>query len=369
MKKLAPWLVALVAGAGLGLLGWYMLRTPEQAANGRAAEIVDKKYDRATFFDDFDWMQKDGRVTFEEFSALYGEGEGKHIFTEGPGQPALTAQEAFARWDRDRNGVVDELDFRLIENTGIDNFRKAALAKNLSPEIYFDKMLALNAHQQRVFDDTMAAESLGQLFWRGQFLALKYFEEWGSVTTSKGDEFTGFVSRNADRFTIVVPTLERREFNYDAAREAEKPAATRMNVRITARPAEATEHEGLKYTDWGRVTRGGNYPLELEGWVLLHEGKLYVLQAVVKLRSVKQADARFTPQADAPDMKYVAAARVCKFDDIEANLALARQCAAGGLRLEAMHYHARALVFKRDIAESLAYCGLKLQGDFFEAAP
>ena len=364
MKKLAPWVIALVAGAGLGFLAWYVFRTPE-VLPGNAPEVINEKYERDEFLADFDWLDNDGRVTFDEFAALYGEGEGKKIFSDGPGKPGLDVKTAFSRWDVDKNGVVDELDFRKHQNASIEGFQKAALAKGLSPEVYYDKLLALNMHQQRVFDDVMAAESTGQAFWRGRFIARKYFESWGTITTAKGTSHTGLVAREKDRFALVESVNQAQQFPFDPEAEKQKPAQARLHVTVLARPANGTEHEGLRYRDWGRVSRGGAYPLDLEGWLLVQGGVLYVLQPTIKVRSFKQADCTFTPEAEPAALKYYAQAKATRFDDIEGNLALARQCAKWDMPLEAVHHYARALVFKRDIEEALKVCGLKLNGDFF----
>lgn len=126
---------------------------------------------------------------------------------------------------------------------------------------------------------------------------------------------------------------------------------------------DARYFEGNRYV---KVTRkDGTF---VQGFATESEGKLWVVTTEQSLVVVKRADVTIEEQADSPQAEYIKLVRQTPFEDLAANLKLARRCMELGLAREAGMMFARVLVFDRENAEALKALRLKLDGVNFVPA-
>ena len=203
MKKFVPLAIAIVVGGVSGVFVWRHMSAPAPVDPGPEHHSV--AFAVEEFIPTFD-TDGDGRVTFEEFSQRYGkplaEGEAVMIFHRDNGPP-LTAEEAFRRWDTDKNGVVDATDLELISNSAWKTFSAEAEAKRLRPLRYNTRFMMLNAHQLRTFETEVGAMALKQVPWAGRFFDIKYLTQWVSITDKDGKTVYGFSLEERGRLWLL----------------------------------------------------------------------------------------------------------------------------------------------------------------------
>lgn len=288
MKRAAPVIVVAVLGLGLGLMIWWITRSkpadPPIDSGPSQANIDFKPEDFIPTFD----LNEDGQVTFEEFNQRYGrplaDDTPPLIFHQDNNGPALDAREAFKRWDRDGNDVVDRADMQRIENKAWRNYQAEAEKKRLKAVAFGDRWMMLNEHQLRTYEAEMGAGARDEFPYAGKFWNARYLANWSTLVDEGGNTLEGYLWNNGSRFFLL--TADARLSTYDP------------EVVTTAAAAE-----------------------------------------------------------DDPHNLYAAAVKALRFDDVEANLELARQCVDWGMRTEAGMLYARVLVFEPANKEALDALG------------
>jgi len=209
MKKLAPLIAVVVLAGALAVLVYLATRggkTPDPPVNEPPPQ---KNIDFKTedFMVKFD-LDSDGTVTPEEFRQVYGTGEPPLIFTKGDGKEPLDAPAAFRQWDHDGNGLINDADFKLINDRDWVLFRDAANSRGLKAARWKDKYLALNEHQLRVFETESAAMTLGTLPFAGTFWKPEYLGPWVSVVDPAEGDIEGYSSERNGRVYILTSKAE-----------------------------------------------------------------------------------------------------------------------------------------------------------------
>ena len=228
MKKAAPVLIIAVLGLGLGVMIWWVTRTDPVPPTPNDPEQVNVDFKPENFIATFD-LNEDGEVTFDEFNKRYGKPLADNspplIFHEDNDGPALDAAEAFKRWDRDANKVINANDMQLIENKAWRNFQAEAEKKKLKAVVYGDQWLMLNEHQLAAHDAEVAGLAREELPYAGKFWAERYLGKWVTLVDEKGDVHEGYMSRSETRIFLLTD---------DARLSAHDPAI----VTVTEAPAD-----------------------------------------------------------------------------------------------------------------------------------
>jgi hypothetical protein len=211
MKKAVPVIVIAVLGAGLGLLVWWVTRPAHTELPPDNTQVqANEDFAAEDFIPTFD-LDGDGRVTLEEFQQRYGqplaEGQPPLIFHEGNDGPALSAEEAFKRWDLDASGVVDAADMKRIKSKAWRNFQARAEKLRLKATSFGDRWLMLNEHQLGAFEAEQGAHARGDLPYAGKRTATCARASPGATK----DAFTCWVTMRGFRSsTLTVSPLSRR---------------------------------------------------------------------------------------------------------------------------------------------------------------
>lgn len=288
MKKAAPVLVVAFLGLVLGVLIWWLTRgdTLDTTPDDGGAQ-ANKDFKPEDFIPTFD-VNGDKQVTYEEFVQRYGKSLSDDapvlIFHEDDDGPALTAADAFKRWDRNADGIVDWQDMQSLEHTSWRAFQDEAEAKGLKAVSFGDRWLMLNTHQLKTYDTETGALAREEQPFAGKFWASKYLGNWATLMDADGDTREGYLSKTETRLFLLTDDAKLSVFD----------------------PAKVD------------VTEAG---------------------------------------PDDPHNLYAAEVKKTKFDDVQANLALARKCVEWGMRTEADMLYARVLIFAPTNEEALNALG------------
>lgn len=141
--------------------------------------------------------------------------------------------------------------------------------------------------------------------------------------------------------------------------EAELGAEARKELPFAGR-FWATKYFGR----WVRVTHDDGS--SLEGFGSESNGRLYLLTPDAKLSVKDTAKVQVTELAeDVPQMQYAREVSKFRFDDVQANLQLARKCREWGMLTEAGMLYARVLVFEPANQEALDALGYEVKDGQF----
>ncbi len=385
MKKAVPFAILALVGIGIGTAAYFAF-FHEKPIEYIEPEVEELEFKPAKFLETFD-LNLDGAVSWEEFDATYGTavapGE-KAFMLSNPGKPAAPAELAFKRMDSNGNGKIDSEDLKRLTQHLWRDFAQKTADKGLIPREWKGQMLALNAQRAKALSQEDGAVARGEIPFAGRYFEGKYFGGWCEVTRKDGSRFSGFLSvSTADpkpdpeaqeksgkekfvaRQMVLSPHLQvHRIESYHPEVEEGVDAAERIHVQEWAAPAEGTMINGLQFPTWGRVFRGGANSFDYEGFIRHEKGRLLVAQPEPRLTMVPaDGSVEKNPQAAYP--QYIAALRSIKFDDVEANLKLARQCREWGLPLEALNLYMRVLIFSPSNTEALEYWGIEVKDDKF----
>jgi hypothetical protein len=385
MKKAVPFTILALVGIGIGAAVYFAFFN-EKPIEHVEPEVVEWTFDSAVFLEKFD-LNLDGAVDWDEFKATYGSpgAAGENAFLlSNPGKPAASAELAFKRMDSNGNGKIDAEDLKRLTQHVWREFAEKTADRGLIPRDWKGQFLALNSQRAKALSLEDGAVARGELPFAGRYFVGKHFGEWCEVTRKDGSRFAGFLSVSTaepqpdpesqekpgkekfiTRQMVLSPHMQvHRIESYHPEVEATVDAAERIHVQEWAAPAEGTMINGLEFPTWGRVFRGGGNSFDYEGFIRHEKGRLLVAQPEPRLTMVPtDATVEKNPQAAYP--QYIAAVRSIKFDDIEGNLKLARQCREWGLPLEALNLYMRVLIFSPANAEALDYWGIDVKEDKF----
>jgi hypothetical protein len=128
--------------------------------------------------------------------------------------------------------------------------------------------------------------------------------------------------------------------------EAESGASTRKELPYAGRFWAARY-----FGSWVQVTEADG---DVQGFGSYSNGKLYLLTPDAKLSVKDPAKVQVSELGDeAPQMQYARELAKFRFDDVQANLQLARKCRQWGMLTEAGMLYARVLVFEPANQEAL----------------
>lgn len=227
MKKAAPVIIVVILGLGLGVMVWWVTRSdPVDPPIGNCNPQANEDFSAADFIPTFD-LNDDGQVTFEEFNQRYGkplaDNSPPMIFHEDNDGPALDAQAAFKRWDRDANGIVNAADMQRIENKAWRKYQDEAEKKRLKAVTFGDKWMMLNAHQHRTYETEQGALARDEHPFAGKFWKARYLGNWATLVDEDGETHEGFISRSETR--IFLLTNDAKLSVYDPAKVTVSEAA------------------------------------------------------------------------------------------------------------------------------------------------
>jgi len=267
MNKAAPILIVAILGLGLGVVIWWVVRSepsdPPPDTDSDEQPIVHEDFVAMDFIPTFD-LNADGHVTFDEFKQRYGSPLADNapvlIFHEGDDGAALSAEEAFKRWDRDDNGVVNRADMRLFENKNWREYKALADRKGLKVIVYGDRWMMLNDHQVRAYNSEAGASARKELPFAGKYWAERYLGDWATVTDADGETQEGYLSRNDTRIFLLTSDASLVVFDPAKVSVSEAPPDDPHNlyateIRQTTFDNTAANLElARKCTDWGMAT-------------------------------------------------------------------------------------------------------------------
>lgn len=219
-------LVGLVVVAGGIAAAFLLYQGPPAANGGNEPEIIDKPFDKEHFLETFD-VNDDKRVTFEEFDGVYTAWGAEKRFSRGPGQPALDSKQAFAFFDHNGDGAIDNDDVRVALDANWQKFAAAAMEKGLTPRDWKGKFLALNQQQIDTYNKEKGAAARGELPFGGAFFDAKMLNtgRWGIVTKAGGEQVEGFLSEKEGRVWVVTQEARMLVFKPDDVTVKEVPDA------------------------------------------------------------------------------------------------------------------------------------------------
>lgn len=281
MKKALPAVGVVVLSIVLGFVMWWIFRegpTEDPPANTDQAEDA-PVFDPAEFIATFD-RDGDGIVTPTEFEHLYG--HEPYIFHARDGAPAMKVQEAFAAWDKDKNGVIDGADVKRITDKAWEKFFTNTMKAGLNPKDHNGEFLALSKVQFKLYAQEEAAAIAGELPFASEYFDAKYLGTWAELT------------------------------------------------------------EGT---------------MRYQGYVTEHAGKYWLLTADRKLTVFDKHDATVNWLPEAPPTLYAAEVSKIAWDDVQANLELARKTDEWQMPQEKRMLYGRVLIFDGDNPEALEALG------------
>ncbi len=381
MHKAVPITIMAAVGIGAGIALYLVIKQPSTESDPpQQAEA--KEFDPDEFLQHFD-LDKDGRVSWQEFKAGYG--EAGYLFGQR-GNAAMAAETAFKGLDTNGDGVIGKAELKVMSDARWQRFQRETAAKGLVPRDWKGRFLALNRHSVEVLDKELGARARKELPVGGHMFQQRYIlgedgrARWCRIEPPQGVPFFGFVTSTRavatdrdsegsetmrERLTALVPGWHLQYISpYDPDVEATVVEEERIHVREWAAPSQGNMIEGLQFDTWGSVTRGGARGFEHTGFIRREKGRLVVAKPQPKL--VLLADnAKVEEVADAPYAQYAQAVRGIAIDEHEANLALARRCKDWGLTLEAMHLYMKVLIFDPAHEEALAFWGIEVKDGRF----
>jgi hypothetical protein len=205
MKKFAPLVAILVLACALAVVIYYATRpskTPDPPANGSVAE-KNEDFKVEDFMLHFD-LDSDGKVTPDEFNERYGKGEPPLYFHERDGAPALSAADAFRRWDRNRNGTVDAVDIKSLGDKAWENRAREAEARGLHTVSWNGVEMNLNPAQKATFEAETGALARGEVPFAGAYWDTLYLKgPWTRVREGNTEVFGYAAERNGRIFVLT----------------------------------------------------------------------------------------------------------------------------------------------------------------------
>ncbi|MCA8913206.1 MAG: hypothetical protein KDB82_16015 [Planctomycetes bacterium] len=261
MKKVVPFVILAVLGTGLGLLIWWAFREkPVDNPGNTEPEMENLDFVAADFLPTFD-INEDLQVTFDEFKERYG--KGPLIFHEENGGPALSAEQAFKRWDRDQNGVVDHEDLKLIDNKAWAAFQAQAEKRGLRARDWNGRYLMLNEHQDRTYETELGALKRKEVPYAGRYWKPKYLASWVRVVTPKNETVEGYGSHNNGKLFLLTPDAKLSVYDEDEVMASDLgPDTPQMQYArgITSTPFDDTQGNlelAKKCAAWGMAKEAG----------------------------------------------------------------------------------------------------------------
>lgn len=210
MKKLAPLAAILVLAAAVGVVVYYATRpseTPDPPANVPVEPKRNLDFKPEDFMTQFD-LDSDGKVTVEEFNARYGKGDPPLVFHERDGAPALSAEDAFKRWDRNRNGTVDADDIKQLGDKELLERMEDAARRGLHTVNWNGVEMYLNSHQMRTFEAEAGAMARDELPFAGTFWSREHLKRPWTRLIEGGTETFGFTAERNGRIFVLTGNAE-----------------------------------------------------------------------------------------------------------------------------------------------------------------
>jgi hypothetical protein len=364
-KTAIRYTVFALVGVGVGLAVWALVfhSGDEPAPPPR---IIDREFSEERFFALFD-VDGSGEVAFEVFEALYGtEAAEKFLISRGPGQPALTAQEAFESLDRDGDGVITSLDF-VSGDRDWERFRRDAQRRGLTTEKQGDQFLALDPPRLVALSEERAAEKLGQLPFHGRYFDRSYFGTWGEIELQDGSRVEGYVreSPSRDRMAVLTPVTTVWRMPYDVAEQERLDPAYRINVYAWAAPERGNVHEGRVFPQFGRVSRTSGDSFDRVGFILIEDGELFIAEARTMIQAHRPENVTFTLMEDSPRNEYARRIARLAYTNEAGNAELAAKCVEWGLYPEAIQLYLRVLIFNPNHAQARQFLGVRSEDGHF----
>ncbi|MCC6574097.1 MAG: hypothetical protein IT462_09910 [Planctomycetes bacterium] len=253
-------------------------------------------------------------ISEAEFGTSYGEtvkdDKKPFVIHAGPDKPQFTTKEAYAHFDMNHSGEIDAEDLYMIQNFKTWTALERIFAKGLTPRKFFNTVVELNSMGLAWTEEEIAAVRENLLPFQGQFFARRYFNDWGVITLKDGKQAEGFLYKG------------------DSSEQSKADSLKPGDVRLLGAGARLSFHGKDSIMN---VEAKSDHPYS---------------RLARKLK-----DPAFTP------------------DDKAANLALARELAKDGLKLEAQRMYKRVLILERENAEALEYLDLKVKKDSVEYEP
>lgn len=261
MKKSVPFVIMCVLALGLGFLLWWFIReTPIENPGNTEPEMENLDFVAADFLPTFD-ANGDLQVTLDEFKLNYG--REPLIFHEENGGPALGADKAFSRWDRDRNGVVDAEDLKLIDNKAWASFQAEAEKRRLRARDWNGRHLMLNEHQDRTYTTETSAFKRNEVPYAGRYWNPKYLSSWMRVVTPANETKEGYASVANGKLFLLTPDAKLSV--YDESKIMASDLGPDVPQMRYARAIQQTPFDDPggnlelagKCTEWGMRTEAG----------------------------------------------------------------------------------------------------------------
>ncbi|MCC7511001.1 MAG: hypothetical protein IT464_16725 [Planctomycetes bacterium] len=366
MKKVVPTVILALIGIAVGVTAWFALfdkppaNDPLPPGNGELV-VEDREFDLEKFISHFD-SDGDGRISREEFEKGYGHGE-HQVAISAQGGVKVELEPAWRLLDIDRDGFVTERELTLRNDARWIQHRAKTEARGLIAREWDSILLALNQPRLKAYEREKGGVARGELPFGGRWFDKKYFGEWCRVRTPAGEVYEGFLSDNGGRTFALMPHVTVHEVPYVPEVEAAVTADERVMVTEWAAPKAGAVIDGLTYETFGQVVRAMPNGFEHEGFIRREKGKLRVAVWAPRLRIVKRDECEITPLPQAPQAQYIEQVRKLKLQDADGALALAKRCREWGMEAEALNMYMRALVFKPDVADALAYWGIEVKDE------
>lgn len=218
-SKLVPAFVLAGLALGTGVAIWWVTQRPAEPIQ----QVQTEDYNPTKFFAMFD-ADGDKQVSRDEFRARYESADQPMRFTDLAGTPLDTAM-AFDLWDKDNNGVIDDVDFGQHIDRSWEKFRDATAASGLTPKEYAGRWLALNGGQLLVHDREVGARNRGELPFGGAYFDQKYLQgAWSRVTDARGSH-EGFLLDEGEKHWLLMTQGTLRVFSKGAVSVLALPEA------------------------------------------------------------------------------------------------------------------------------------------------
>jgi hypothetical protein len=210
MKKLGPYAAVLLLAGVLAVVVYYATRPAKPVDPPVNGCVVPKnetfKIDDFMFNFDHD---SDGKVTFEEFTQRYGQGDPPLVFTKEDGADPMSAADAFKQWDRNRNGSIDTDDIRQLEDKEWLAYAQGLARQGLQAVTWNGVQYGLNEHQLRTFNAETGALARKELPFAGAFWDTKYFGgRWSRVSEPEKSDVLGYLHEGNGRLFILTEKAE-----------------------------------------------------------------------------------------------------------------------------------------------------------------
>jgi hypothetical protein len=368
-KQVVAFVVLAAIGIGIGLMLWVALA----GSGSRQVDdqrVIDREFSEDRFFAIFD-VDGTGEVTFEVFEALYGTKESEDfLVSAGPGQPALSAREAFDALDKDGDGKITALDFAREGDRDWLRFQLDANRRGLVATSFRGRQLALGAARHWTIENEKAAEALGELPFHGSYFAEEHFGTWGEIIESDGNAVEGYIRENTEqgRLTVLTPVTRVFRYRYNRQEQEELPENARIHIDPWFSPVAGNAYEGRVFPEFGRVKRFEGEGFDHVGFILVEGNELFVAVARPTLRVFRTANVEYVLKPESPRAVYAERIRKHKFHEVSPNAELAANCVEWGLHREAIQLYLRVLTFDNTHQAAREYLGIRMRDGHFRPA-